>query len=45
MTKTNQNVRLELESLALATPNPNNIQGLVEYLTLSGLKPRRFLDL
>ncbi|MEH1912284.1 MAG: photosystem II cytochrome c-550 [Nostoc sp.] len=32
VTKTNQNVGLESESLALATPNRNNIQGLVEYM-------------
>jgi photosystem II cytochrome c550 len=32
VTKTNQNVGLESASLALATPNRNNIQGLVEYM-------------
>jgi photosystem II cytochrome c550 len=32
ITKTNQNVGLEPESLALATPNRNNIQGLVDYM-------------
>jgi photosystem II cytochrome c550 len=32
VTKTNQNVGLEPESLALATPNRNNIEGLVDYL-------------
>jgi photosystem II cytochrome c550 len=32
VTKTNQNVGLEPESLALATPNRNNIVGLVDYL-------------
>jgi photosystem II cytochrome c550 len=32
VTKTNQNVGLEPEALALATPNRNNIEGLVDYL-------------
>jgi photosystem II cytochrome c550 len=32
VTKTNQNVGLDPESLALATPNRNNIEGLVDYL-------------
>ncbi|MEH1832980.1 MAG: photosystem II cytochrome c-550 [Nostoc sp.] len=32
VTKTNQNVGLESESLTLATPNRNNIQGLVDYM-------------
>ncbi|MEA5619379.1 photosystem II cytochrome c-550 [Cronbergia sp. UHCC 0137] len=32
VTKTNQNVGLEPESLALATPNRNNIAGLVDYM-------------
>ncbi len=32
VTKTNQNVGLEPESLALATPNRNNVEGLVDYL-------------
>ena len=32
VTKTNQNVGLETESLALATPNRNNIEGLVDYM-------------
>ncbi|MDP5338636.1 MAG: photosystem II cytochrome c-550 [Nodularia sp. (in: cyanobacteria)] len=32
VTKTNQNVGLEPESLALATPNRNNIEGLVDYM-------------
>ncbi len=32
VTKTNQNVGLAPEDLALATPNRNNIEGLVDYL-------------
>jgi len=32
VTKTNQNVGLEPDALALATPNRNNIQGLVDYM-------------
>lgn len=32
VTKTNQNVGLEPEALALATPNRNNIVGLVDYM-------------
>ena len=32
VTKTNQNVGLEPEALALATPNRNNIEGLVDYI-------------
>lgn len=32
VTKTNQNVGLDPEALALATPNRNNIEGLVDYL-------------
>jgi photosystem II cytochrome c550 len=32
VTKTNQNVGLEPQALALATPKRNNIQGLVDYL-------------
>lgn len=32
VTKTNQNVGLTPEDLALATPNRNNIEGLVDYL-------------
>lgn len=32
VTKTNQNVGLEPETLALATPNRNNIEGLVDYM-------------
>lgn len=32
VTKTNQNVGLEPEALALATPNRNNIDGLVDYM-------------
>jgi photosystem II cytochrome c550 len=32
VTKTNQNVGLEPESLALATPNRNNIEGLIDYM-------------
>ncbi|NMG20850.1 photosystem II cytochrome c-550 [Brasilonema bromeliae] len=32
ITKTNQNIGLEPETLALATPNRNNIEGLVDYL-------------
>lgn len=32
VTKTNQNVGLEPEALALATPSRNNIQGLVDYM-------------
>jgi photosystem II cytochrome c550 len=32
VTKTNQNVGLEPEALALATPNRNNIAGLVDYM-------------
>jgi len=32
ITKTNQNVGLEPETLALAVPNRNNIEGLVDYL-------------
>ncbi|MBW4634401.1 MAG: cytochrome c-550 [Iphinoe sp. HA4291-MV1] len=32
ITKTNQNVGLEPKTLALATPNRNNIEGLVDYL-------------
>ncbi|MDZ7956838.1 MAG: photosystem II cytochrome c-550 [Aulosira sp. DedQUE10] len=32
VTKTNQNVGLEPEALALASPNRNNIEGLVDYL-------------
>ncbi|MBW4614881.1 MAG: cytochrome c-550 [Desmonostoc vinosum HA7617-LM4] len=32
VTKTNQNVGLEPEALALATPNRNNIEGLVDYM-------------
>ncbi|MFH7027104.1 MAG: photosystem II cytochrome c-550 [Heteroscytonema crispum UTEX LB 1556] len=32
ITKTNQNVGLEPEALALATPNRNNIEGLVDYM-------------
>ncbi|WP_414551883.1 photosystem II cytochrome c-550 [Anabaena sp. CCY 0017] len=32
VTKTNQNVGLEPESLALATPSRNNIEGLVDYM-------------
>jgi len=32
VTKTNQNVGLEPEALALATPKRNNIAGLVDYL-------------
>lgn len=31
-TKTNQNVGLEPEALALATPSRNNIEGLVDYM-------------
>lgn len=31
-TKTNQNIGLSSEALALATPNRNNIEGLVDYL-------------
>ncbi|MBK1986181.1 cytochrome c-550 [Sphaerospermopsis aphanizomenoides BCCUSP55] len=32
ITKTNQNVGLEPEALSLATPNRNNIEGLVDYM-------------
>ncbi len=32
VTKTNQNVGLEPEALKLATPNRNNIEGLVDYM-------------
>jgi photosystem II cytochrome c550 len=32
VTKTNQNVGLTPEDLALATPNRNNIEGLVDYI-------------
>jgi len=32
VTKKNQNVGLEPEALALATPNRNNIEGLVDYM-------------
>jgi photosystem II cytochrome c550 len=32
ITKTNQNIGLDPETLALATPNRNNIEGLVDYL-------------
>jgi photosystem II cytochrome c550 len=32
VTKTNQNVGLEPEALALATPNRNNIEGLIDYM-------------
>ncbi|MBD2628470.1 photosystem II cytochrome c-550 [Trichormus variabilis] len=32
VTKTNQNVGLEPEALALATPKRNNIEGLVDYM-------------
>ncbi|MGH8001178.1 MAG: photosystem II cytochrome c-550 [Brasilonema sp.] len=32
ITKTNQNVGLDPETLALATPNRNSIEGLVDYL-------------
>lgn len=32
VTKTNQNVGLDPEALALATPSRNNIEGLVDYL-------------
>lgn len=32
VTKTNQNVGLEPETLALATPSRNNIEGLVDYM-------------
>lgn len=32
VTKTNQNVGLDPETLSLATPNRNNIEGLVDYL-------------
>lgn len=32
VTKTNQNVGLTPEDLALATPNRNNVEGLVDYL-------------
>lgn len=32
VTKTNQNVGLDPESLALATPDRNNIEGLVDYM-------------
>jgi photosystem II cytochrome c550 len=32
ITKTNQNVGLEPEALALATPNRNSIEGLVDYM-------------
>ncbi|MFN6570516.1 cytochrome c-550 [Nostoc minutum NIES-26] len=32
VTKTNQNVGLEPEALALATPNRNNLEGLVDYM-------------
>jgi photosystem II cytochrome c550 len=32
VTKTNQNVGLEPESLALATPSRNNIEGLIDYM-------------
>ncbi|WP_392531440.1 photosystem II cytochrome c-550 [Nostoc sp. C117] len=32
VTKVNQNVGLEPEALALATPNRNNIEGLVDYM-------------
>ncbi|MGF1673631.1 MAG: photosystem II cytochrome c-550 [Rivularia sp. (in: cyanobacteria)] len=32
VTKTNQNVGLEPEALALATPSRDNIQGLVDYM-------------
>lgn len=32
VTKTNQNVGLEPEALALATPSRNNIEGLVDYM-------------
>ncbi|MBU7585455.1 MAG: cytochrome c-550 [Nostoc sp. TH1S01] len=32
VTKTNQNVGLEPEALSLATPNRNNIEGLVDYM-------------
>ena len=32
VTKTNQNVGLDPEALALATPSRNNIQGLVDYM-------------
>ncbi|ARV61610.1 cytochrome c-550 [Nostocales cyanobacterium HT-58-2] len=32
ITKTNQNVGLDPETLALATPNRNNIEGLVDYM-------------
>jgi photosystem II cytochrome c550 len=32
VTKTNQNVGLEPEALALASPNRNNIEGLVDYM-------------
>lgn len=32
ITKTNQNVGLEPEALAKATPNRNNIEGLVDYM-------------
>jgi photosystem II cytochrome c550 len=32
VTKTNQNVGLEPETLALATPKRNNIEGLVDYM-------------
>jgi photosystem II cytochrome c550 len=32
ITKTNQNVGLEPETLALAVPNRNNIEGLVDYM-------------
>jgi len=32
ITKTNQNVGLDPESLSLATPNRNNIEGLVDYM-------------
>ena len=32
VTKTNQNVGLDPETLSLATPNRNNIEGLVDYM-------------
>lgn len=32
ITKTNQNVGLDPETLSLATPNRNNIEGLVDYM-------------
>ncbi len=32
ITKTNQNIGLDPETLALATPNRNNVEGLVDYL-------------